>query len=265
MQQIHSGFQHMWNLLETGIYGFLAELPFQMVSNVGAVMRDHISHVLPTWSILILFALFAISSVALFLCPHRLKHSSPLDMVEVDLRQLSHNARVVDTVDSYGCTALHTAVLRRDTIAIATLLRSGADAEIRNHEGWMPLHVAAVMGNREAAVLLLLHGVRVGARSGSVFQKTPLHYAVLLGHAGVAEVLLQYGADMEARDGLGMTAREKAKVADHTQVIRALFGLGTYDRDEIMPLAFEVGMEMEVARQGLNALLWAEARFCLLS
>lgn len=85
----------------------------------------------------------------------------------------------------------------------------GGAAEIRNHDGCMPLHLAAGMGgeNLVAAIILWQYGVR-GMRSGSVVQKPPLQYA---GQCGVG-----------ARNWLG----DKDIVPDHMQLIHGSFLLG---------------------------------------
>ena len=66
-----------------------------------------------------------------------------------------------------------------------------------------PLAWATMMGQTEAAKLLLQHGADVNGRNRD--GNTALHLAIFLGHAGSAELLLKNGADVTARNDDGAT------------------------------------------------------------
>lgn len=57
-----------------------------------------------------------------------------------------------------------------------------------------PLHLAAINGHRDVALILLQRGADVNALSG-LLDKSPLHFAIEKGHFEVVKVLLQYHAD----------------------------------------------------------------------
>ena len=112
-----------------------------------------------------------------------------------------------------------------------------------------PLAWAAMMGQTEAAELLLQHGADVNGRNRD--DNTALHLAVFLGRAGTAELLLKSGADVNAKNDDGATPvdllhvpwemtrlltrpmgieLEQARVEAGKAKIRELFGVeGTFD------------------------------------
>ena len=66
-----------------------------------------------------------------------------------------------------------------------------------------PLTWAAVMGQTEAAELLLQHGADINGRNRE--GNTALHLAMFLGRAETAELLLKSGADVTAKNDDGAT------------------------------------------------------------
>lgn len=79
----------------------------------------------------------------------------------------------------------------------------------KNYDGDTPLHIAALIGDRQAARLVLQAGANVNAKGD--MSASPLHYAVMSGHAQVAELLLRHGADPDAQNELGSTPRSMAQ------------------------------------------------------
>ena len=73
--------------------------------------------------------------------------------------------------------------------AVRLHLTAGADANIRDEGGWVPLHGASGSGHREIVELLLANGAKVNvpAMSG----KTALDYASRAGHKETADLLPQ--------------------------------------------------------------------------
>ncbi|ORY96584.1 ankyrin repeat-containing domain protein, partial [Syncephalastrum racemosum] len=106
-----------------------------------------------------------------------------------------------------GRTLLHRTCTEGKVDKIASLLKQGANTNIRDNEGWTPLHEAARHGHVEIAELLVQHGADHGAHANSkgADQDTPLHDATENGHEDVAVHLLSFGADPEARNANGAT------------------------------------------------------------
>jgi len=60
----------------------------------------------------------------------------------------------VNSVDGYGCTALHIAVMRGETECAEVLLQHGAKVDIKNRLGFTAIHEAASLGDRSLLSLL---------------------------------------------------------------------------------------------------------------
>ena len=71
---------------------------------------------------------------------------------------------------------------------------------IKNNDGWTPLHLAAYLGYPSAVEVLLARGADVTARSHNDFDNEPLH-TVMAGAQvrTVAETLIAHGANVNAR------------------------------------------------------------------
>lgn len=80
--------------------------------------------------------------------------------------------------------------------AVRLHLTAGADANIRDEGGWVPLHGASGSGHREIVELLLANGAKVNvpAMSG----KTALDYASRAGHKETADFLRRHGGKIRA-------------------------------------------------------------------
>ena len=80
--------------------------------------------------------------------------------------------------------------------AVRLHLTAGADANIRDEGGWVPLHGASGSGHREILELLLANGAKVNvpAMSG----KTALDYASRAGHKETADFLRRHGGKTRA-------------------------------------------------------------------
>ena len=85
-------------------------------------------------------------------------------------------------------TPLLVYALSTNRAAIARLLvRYGADVHVLDHQGWTPLHRAALIGDLTLVNLLLNAGARLGARDWR--GKTPLDVAREYGNAEMIALL----------------------------------------------------------------------------
>ncbi len=79
----------------------------------------------------------------------------------------------------------------------------------KDSTGKTPLHIAAALGRREIAILLLRNDANVNAKD--IYLDTPLHAAALnKRYDGTIQALIEYGANINAKDRWGRTPLEDA-------------------------------------------------------
>ena len=108
---------------------------------------------------------------------------------------------------------LHEAVKNNDAKEIVKLFKKKRriDIDIKDEDGFSPLHRAAQMGYTEAVQVLLSHGADVNLLSKSNMK--PLYYAVQSGNFECASLLIENGADQsDIRDGFTDTKTQDGKI-----------------------------------------------------
>ena len=125
-------------------------------------------------------------------------------------------------VDYTGGASLHMAAMFGLDGPIRTLVRHGANPNIRNGHGGTPAHVAAGVGAIAAVRALLLSGADPDAydRRGA----TPLLDAVAGNAVAVVDMLLSAGADPHVTAFGGVTAFRLAAMRGNEEVIALLQG-----------------------------------------
>jgi len=99
--------------------------------------------------------------------------------------------------------ALIVAAIGNNVEGVVKLLRKGARIDTASHDGFQPLHFAALHGGKEAAELLIARGAKVDARTNDGSQ--PLHLAAVNGRKEIALLLLAQMADPLALNNKGQT------------------------------------------------------------
>jgi uncharacterized protein len=134
------------------------------------------------------------------------------------LRLITADRSLATAWSADGFTALHYAAFFGDGATAETLLKAGADPDVRSRNEFavMPLH-SAVAGRRHDVVVTLVAAgadVNVAQRHGY----TPLLGAAENGDAETVDLLLGAGADSSARTDDGRGAADLARSGGHESV-----------------------------------------------
>ncbi|ETV92556.1 hypothetical protein H310_13220 [Aphanomyces invadans] len=135
---------------------------------------------------------------------HWASSSGHLDVVEY-LAEMTQ----IDRQDDSGWTALMSATSAGHVDVVSHLLSKGANANLANENGQIPLHYHK--GRQEIAELIVdaTRNINHADRSGATPLtkalggrpspgNTPLHIALLEGHDGIAALLVEHGANIHA-------------------------------------------------------------------
>lgn len=128
----------------------------------------------------------------------------------------------VDAISVHEAAALGDAMtLARRVVADAACMSSYSP------DGWTPLHLAAFMGQRNAALLLISLGAPIDALSENPMRNTALHAGIAgAGGEQLAPLLLALGASPTLVGGSGVTALHLAASRGFEALVRLLLARG---------------------------------------
>lgn len=109
--------------------------------------------------------------------PSNIKFATTVYNIGFNCNSIHHGQLTAD-VNSTGIenkTALHCAVLEKQTLAVNILLRCGANPNAKTTQYRTPLHIACILGQEEISKLLLASGASLDLQD--LEQNTPIHYA----------------------------------------------------------------------------------------
>nr|XP_033470351.1 SH3 and multiple ankyrin repeat domains protein 3 isoform X6 [Epinephelus lanceolatus] len=124
-----------------------------------------------------------------------------------------------------GITALHRAVLCRNSASLTTLLDLGASPDYKDSRGLTPLYHSAMVGGAPYCCELLLQDhATIGMTDENGWQE--IHQACRYGNVQHLEHLLFYGADMSSQNASGNTALHLCALYNQDSCARVLLFRG---------------------------------------
>jgi uncharacterized protein len=110
--------------------------------------------------------------------------------------------------DENGFTPLHYASIYEHHILVYTLLGWGANPNLKNDYGKTPLHYIALHNEDSKCMSSFLEKSDLNLRDSN--GNTPLHDAALAGNELIANILLNHNANFTIKNKKGLTSKEVA-------------------------------------------------------
>lgn len=107
---------------------------------------------------------------------------------------------------SRSSTPLITSAVMGNEEAAKLLIEAGAAVNYQNTDGSTALHTALVFGKNNVANLLIASGADINIQNND--GASPLHTAAFFGRVEMVDTLLKKGADKTLKNKMGRTARE---------------------------------------------------------
>lgn len=119
------------------------------------------------------------------------------------------------------------AAIAGDAEAVEELLQQSPElVHGYSQDGWTPLHLAAYLGHRAVAEVLLRNGADVNARAHNGLANTPILRAVMGQQGEMVALLLAHGADVNTPNIAGSTPLHKAAIEGNDSLVRLLLAHG---------------------------------------
>ncbi|KAK3093037.1 hypothetical protein FSP39_010347 [Pinctada imbricata] len=115
------------------------------------------------------------------------------------LKELLDQGASVTSIDDSGRTALHYCADNLETqCAEMLLMKDSSLLEIKDSQGFTPLHMSVISGNSPLLKLLLKKGADLKSLDNELH--TPAHWATVCGHLEILDVLIEAGAELSTPD-----------------------------------------------------------------
>ena len=126
-----------------------------------------------------------------------------------------------------GCgpsISIHKAAKEGNIEVVKQHLAAGADVNVKNNAGWVPLHMATALDHKEITELLIAESADVNANNKT--RMTPVFDAAFSGHKEFVELLIAKGANVNEKDNRTSTPLHEAAVLGHKEFVALLLANG---------------------------------------
>lgn len=148
-------------------------------------------------------------------------------------------------------TQLNNAIGTNDPVAIAALLKAGAETETRDADGKTPLLRALFLRRLDAAIALIEAGADVNAQDNS--SDSPFLYAGAEGLTGIVRLCMKAGADYKVYNRYGGSALIPACERGHVDTVAAILEDPSFPIDHINRLGWTGLLETVILGNGVAA------------
>ncbi len=140
-------------------------------------------------------------------------------------RQLIAPSMQTSGISTYHANEILSASIRaKDALGVAHALKSGAEVDRLDEDGWSCLHNAVLSASPEVCELLIQAGADLNSTTANGM--TPLMKAIDLRHGDLAIMLIKAGADVHAVNDNRSSAMHMASLQGNLAVCKLLHELG---------------------------------------
>ena len=139
---------------------------------------------------------------------------------------LIHKCKGIDlnVSNCYKHTPLTFAIWKENLKIVEILVKSGANVDHQDDNGWTPLTMAILKGNLEITTLLSRNGANLNFLDTRNY--TPMTNAIALEKLEVIKHLIDCGADVNYNNLAGWTPLRRATYKDNLEIIQLLIDRG---------------------------------------
>ncbi|XP_067396118.1 ankyrin repeat domain-containing protein 27 [Emydura macquarii macquarii] len=155
---------------------------------------------------------------------HPLCQCSKCEPAQKKLTRIPANGLGVNVTNHDGFTPLHMAALHGHAELVYLLLKHGANISAKNANRAVPLHLACQKSHFQVVKCLVACNAKQNKRD--IHGNTPLIYACLNGQHEIAAFLLEHGASVNLSNNKGNTALHEAVIGKHEVLVELLLQNG---------------------------------------